>query len=183
MMCTSNKRRSEIQAQWIAQTLKMQFDNDVKSFEITKAAELDYNKWIRQKMQGMVWTSNLCNSWFKTKDGLIPTNFPGTTRYRTPKPLSTHCSLYLNSLYWTRTYYPNMAHMRQVGGTRTVRGTTISKELRKLILKTLAVIGTGLYVLNNNDSIVRKLSGVQHLLKGYSQQILGHARELISFVK
>ncbi len=57
----------------------MQYDNDIKSFEVTKAAHQEYNNWIQQKMKGMVWTSSLCNSWFKTKDGLIPTNFPGTT--------------------------------------------------------------------------------------------------------
>jgi cation diffusion facilitator CzcD-associated flavoprotein CzcO len=69
----------EIQAQWISQLLKLQLDNEVKSFEVTKEAHTTYNSWIREKMQGMVWTSNLCNSWFKTKDGLVPTNFPGTT--------------------------------------------------------------------------------------------------------
>jgi hypothetical protein len=59
----------------------MQLDNDVKSFEVTPEAHNQYNAWIRKLMQGRVWTSSLCNSWFKTKDGLVPTNFPGTTMY------------------------------------------------------------------------------------------------------
>ena len=59
--------------------VQMQLENSVDSFEITKSAHDDYNDWIKKLMQGRVWTSSLCNSWFKTKDGLIPTNFPGTT--------------------------------------------------------------------------------------------------------
>ena len=61
--------------------LKMQLDNDVSSFEVTKQAHDEYNAWIRRQMEGRVWTSPACNSWFKTKDGFIPTNFPGTTMY------------------------------------------------------------------------------------------------------
>lgn len=75
----TDSERSEIQSQYIAQLLKMQLDNKVRSFEITKPAFDTYTAWIRQMMKGKVWTSNLCQSWFKTKDGLVPTNFPGTT--------------------------------------------------------------------------------------------------------
>jgi hypothetical protein len=59
--------------------VQMQLESSVDAFEITKSAHEDYNDWIKELMRGRVWTSNLCNSWFKTKDGLIPTNFPGTT--------------------------------------------------------------------------------------------------------
>lgn len=59
--------------------LKMQLDNDVKSFEVTQQAQDEYNTWLRQKLKRVVWSSGACNSWFKDSDGFIPTNFPGTT--------------------------------------------------------------------------------------------------------
>lgn len=57
----------------------MQLNEKIKSFEVTEAAHEEYNSWIQDLMKGRVWTSPLCNSWFKTKNGLVPTNFPGTT--------------------------------------------------------------------------------------------------------
>ena len=47
----------------------------------------------------------------------------------------------MSRLYWTRTYYPNMSHMKQIGGATQVKGTSISKELIKLTGK---VVSTGI---------------------------------------
>ncbi|KIX96481.1 uncharacterized protein Z520_07747 [Fonsecaea multimorphosa CBS 102226] len=126
----------EIQAQYIAQVLKSQLDNHVKSFEVTKGAHDEYNQWIRDRMKGRVWTSSLCNSWFKTKDGLIPTNFPGTT-----------------TTYWKKTFYPNFHHFRQVGGTKTVHGTSIQKEVIKMVLKTVVILSLLCYLGKRRSSI------------------------------
>jgi len=156
----------EIQAQWIAQVLKLQFDNDVQSFEITKSAHSDYNAWIRQKMQGMVWTSSLCSSWFKTKDGTIATQFPGTTM-----------------LYWSKVYYPNFSHMRQVGGKKKVRGTTIIREIRRRTLTAIAILTLGYYVRANRGTILQYLHQIQGLVKDTTFGLLSRSRELISFVK
>ncbi|OCK80944.1 FAD/NAD(P)-binding domain-containing protein, partial [Lepidopterella palustris CBS 459.81] len=76
---TSITQIIEKQAMWIAQTLKLQLDNKVQTFEITPQAEKQWSDFLRERMSGMVWTSSACNSWFKTKDGFIPTNFPGST--------------------------------------------------------------------------------------------------------
>jgi len=137
----------------------MQLDNDVKSFEITKSADHEYNAWIRKRMEQMVWTSNLCNSWFKTKTGLIPTNFPGSTL-----------------LYWSKTFYPNMQHIRQVGGTKKLRGTSISREITKVVLTIMTVIALGTAINSNKPTIREGLSSANKMLYSTCREAVGWLR-------
>lgn len=88
-------------------------------------------------------------------------------------------TLTLPRLYWTKVYYPVMEHLRQIGGAKKLKGTSIAKELFKSTCKAVATVLIVYYLATHRSSVFQRLQQFRGLLNRAGQHILADARSFI----
>ena len=71
-----------------------------------------------------------------------------------------------------------MKHIRQIGGTKTVHGTSISREITKSVLTLLAVIALGAAVKSKKLALFEHLGHVKKLLYNSCREAVLQLRSL-----
>jgi cation diffusion facilitator CzcD-associated flavoprotein CzcO len=84
----------ECQAAYVLDCLRCLIDRDLLWLDIRPEAMASFNTALQSKLVRSVWAGG-CSNWYKTADGKVTNNWPGTT-------LS----------YWRRTRKPDFAHFR-----------------------------------------------------------------------
>lgn len=80
---TSMIHMIESQAAYVMSGMKYIKKNGVKSFEVKEQAQEKFNVDVNKKMEGTVWLTGGCDSWYKDKFGRVPTLWPDFTfRFR-----------------------------------------------------------------------------------------------------
>lgn len=69
---------SEAQANYIVQCVEEMKKNNWKSLEVKKEVLEKYHDSIQQRLRKMIWTK-IETSWYQSKNGDIPNNYPGRT--------------------------------------------------------------------------------------------------------
>ena len=69
---------SEAQANYIVQCVEALKKNNWKSLEVKKDVLQNYHDSIQQRLRKMIWTK-IETSWYQSKNGDIPNNWPGRT--------------------------------------------------------------------------------------------------------
>jgi flagellar biosynthesis protein FlhB len=87
------------------------------------------------------------------------------------------------SLYWTKVYYPNMEHLRQIGGSKRVKGTSIAKELFKTTYSAVSVALVLYYLVSRRSSVLQYLHKFRGLLTRTGQGMLAETRNLVGVGK
>lgn len=77
-------------------------------------------------------------------------------------------------LYWSKVVYPNMEHIKQIGGIRDVKGTSISREIVRAATRGILVLALITALARNRSAIVDYISGaagttMQYLYSGARQ--------------
>jgi hypothetical protein len=60
----------ECQIHYIVEVVRAMEKYNVKTFELTKKAEDDYNKWLHKKLDNTVWQGG-CQSYYRLPNGKI----------------------------------------------------------------------------------------------------------------
>lgn len=66
----------ESQIEYIIRALKYKKEKNAKSIEVKAGVEKAYNDRIQKQLEGTVWKTGGCESWYQTKDGKITTLYP-----------------------------------------------------------------------------------------------------------
>lgn len=72
-----------------------------------------------------------------------------------------------------------MQHIRQVGGTKIVHGTSISREITKGVLTMVAVIALGAAVRSKNSALFKHLGHAKELLYNTCREAALQLRSLV----
>jgi hypothetical protein len=76
-----------------------------------------------------------------------------------------------------------MEHLRQIGGAKRVKGTSIAKELFKTTYTAVSVVLALYYLVSHRTSVFQHLQNLRGLLGRAGQSILVEARGLIGVGK
>ena len=74
---TSVLSYTEAQINFIIQSIRNIFKNDLNFISVKKEVQDDYNRRTQKRMKHTVWTSRSCNSWHLNKDGNDHALYPG----------------------------------------------------------------------------------------------------------
>ena len=67
----------ESQMNYIMDAMASVEQQGCRSVEVTTEAEAQYTEMVHREMEGTVWESGGCNSWYKSKSGKVIAMFPG----------------------------------------------------------------------------------------------------------
>lgn len=83
-------------------------------------------------------------------------------------------------LYWTKTYYPIMDHIKQVGGKKKVKGTTIANEATRITIKSLGVLLVVVLLRRNPGTVLGLFQKAAANLRAVAGDLHLHAKSLIA---
>jgi cation diffusion facilitator CzcD-associated flavoprotein CzcO len=69
----------ESQAKYVMDGIKYILKNNIKSIDVKKEEQKEFNEYVQSKMKGTVWQSGGCVSWYQDDKGRNPTLWPGFT--------------------------------------------------------------------------------------------------------
>lgn len=73
----------ESQANYVVSALRQMHERRLSSVEVTENAQRQYNSWIHDSLDGTVWNSGGCSSWYLDSEGKNPVMWPTYTfRFR-----------------------------------------------------------------------------------------------------
>jgi hypothetical protein len=68
----------EAQARYIVSALRTMEERGIKSIEVKRGVQSQFNEELQLRLKGTVWATG-CTSWYKTRSGKITTQWPGFT--------------------------------------------------------------------------------------------------------
>ena len=69
----------EAQADYLVAMLEYMEKNDLDSVEVREDSQREYNKWLDMKLDGTVWQTGGCTSWYQDASGHNPITYPTYT--------------------------------------------------------------------------------------------------------
>lgn len=76
-----------------------------------------------------------------------------------------------------------MSHIRQVGGVKKVKGTTIVREVRKTVLTVVGLITLAYYLRTHQTQASYFVNQVRGMWRGLVHRVLDQAHSLIGLAK